>query len=468
MGIQLQHGLDDLNLPKATADANALNAKLDDYVKRAQEAGVNTGRFAGQVATLRARIKDLQAQGLAREAETFARTVDEDTLAVQKFGKGGLDPLTDKLTGIDAQYQSSRTRSSTKSSKTRRSPTPMTPPGRQWIASKNSSTGSRTRTRRRPRRLTPRTRPSKNFSSSKPRAQTSRRETIFGTFTNARNGTGPVSSAQADLQATTDELAKKQIDVAETLTKLEGQRDEAARQGYDDQVKRLDSEIDLQKQLQTVVNSTTADQLEAAKRINDAFKTFADDLTTQLSDALVNWKLDLQSVDATFKTLAENLFVKPFVQSGVDQLSGFIKGLIPGLGGSKPDGTPGNPLYVTSQPGIGGAASGLAGLLGGGSTGAAGATGAATGAAGSGFFSSISEWFSGFFASGGYIPPGQWGVVGENGPEPAFGGHSGLDVQPTTSRGTTQVFNITTPDADSFRRSERQIARRAKQRLALA
>jgi hypothetical protein len=159
-------------------------------------------------------------------------------------------------------------------------------------------------------------------------------------FTNARNGTGPISSAQQDLQDANDQLAKKQIDVAETLTKLEGQRDEAARQGYDDQVKRLDSEIDLQKQLQTVVNSTTADQLEAAKRINDAFKTFADDLTTQLSDALVNWKLSLQDVDATFKTLAENLFVKPFIQSGVDSMTSLLKSLIPGMGG-KPDGSPG-------------------------------------------------------------------------------------------------------------------------------
>lgn len=38
--------------------------------------------------------------------------------------------------------------------------------------------------------------------------------------------------------------------------------------------------------------------------------------------------------------------------------------------------------------------------------------------------------FSGFFATGGTIPFGKWGVVGENGPEIAKGGSSGTDIIP--------------------------------------
>lgn len=38
--------------------------------------------------------------------------------------------------------------------------------------------------------------------------------------------------------------------------------------------------------------------------------------------------------------------------------------------------------------------------------------------------------FSGFFADGGYIPPGQWGIAGENGAEPIFGGRTGKTVIP--------------------------------------
>jgi hypothetical protein len=60
-------------------------------------------------------------------------------------------------------------------------------------------------------------------------------------------------------------------------------------------------------------------------------------------------------------------------------------------------------------------------------------------------------------------------VVGENGPEPVFAGSSDLTVMPNGSMGggVTQVFNISTPDANSFRLSQRQLSRTAKQRLAV-
>lgn len=45
-------------------------------------------------------------------------------------------------------------------------------------------------------------------------------------------------------------------------------------------------------------------------------------------------------------------------------------------------------------------------------------------------FSAIADSFAGGFAKGGTIPPGQFGIVGENGPEFAFGGASGLNIQP--------------------------------------
>jgi hypothetical protein len=41
--------------------------------------------------------------------------------------------------------------------------------------------------------------------------------------------------------------------------------------------------------------------------------------------------------------------------------------------------------------------------------------------------------FSGFFADGGFIGPGQWGIAGEEGPEPVFGGRTGMTVQPSSS-----------------------------------
>lgn len=38
--------------------------------------------------------------------------------------------------------------------------------------------------------------------------------------------------------------------------------------------------------------------------------------------------------------------------------------------------------------------------------------------------------FAGLFADGGFIPPGQWGIAGERGPEPVFGGSTGATVVP--------------------------------------
>ena len=37
---------------------------------------------------------------------------------------------------------------------------------------------------------------------------------------------------------------------------------------------------------------------------------------------------------------------------------------------------------------------------------------------------------AGKFAKGGYIPPGMWGITGEKGPEPIYGGNAGVTVLP--------------------------------------
>lgn len=56
--------------------------------------------------------------------------------------------------------------------------------------------------------------------------------------------------------------------------------------------------------------------------------------------------------------------------------------------------------------------------------------------------------FAGFFANGGFIPRGQYGVVGEAGPELVNGPAS---VTPLSSMGTTVNYNINAVDAISFR-----------------
>lgn len=105
---------------------------------------------------------------------------------------------------------------------------------------------------------------------------------------------------------------------------------------------------------------------------------------------------------------------------------------------------------------------------------ALGAFGQAAGGGGgeggqSNVWSALGGWavknFAGFFAEGGTIPKGQWGVLGERGPEPVFAGNSDLDVMPNGGGPGGVTMNVYTPNADSFRRSERDIARGMNRRL---
>jgi hypothetical protein len=73
--------------------------------------------------------------------------------------------------------------------------------------------------------------------------------------------------------------------------------------------------------------------------------------------------------------------------------------------------------------------------------------GAAGGSTGGGLMSMLSNvvgsLFAGGFASGGHIPAGMWGMTGENGPEPIFGGRTGVTVQPNGGGGRPVNMNFT-------------------------
>jgi hypothetical protein len=79
-----------------------------------------------------------------------------------------------------------------------------------------------------------------------------------------------------------------------------------------------------------------------------------------------------------------------------------------------------------------------------------------------GLLSSVGNFFGGFFADGGKLKPGQFGIVGERGPELAFAGNSPLHIMPNQALGgaapITVNMNVQTPDVRSFRQSQSQIA----------
>ncbi len=74
--------------------------------------------------------------------------------------------------------------------------------------------------------------------------------------------------------------------------------------------------------------------------------------------------------------------------------------------------------------------------------------GAVGGGGGGNIFGTIGNFFAGFFANGGTIPAGKFGVVGERGPEFVTGPAS---VTPMGMGGTVVNYNINAVDAMSFK-----------------
>ncbi len=80
--------------------------------------------------------------------------------------------------------------------------------------------------------------------------------------------------------------------------------------------------------------------------------------------------------------------------------------------------------------------------------------------------SKFSGLFSGFFADGGFLPPGKWGMAGERGPEPIFGGRTGLTVQPAGGMTVHQHFSFSAPVSRSTEQQVGAAAARGLQRAS--
>lgn len=225
----------------------------------------------------------------------------------------------------------------------------------------------------------------------------------------ARGDNGPMSESMARLQKADDELNDRRMEALARLGDMQLRQDEARRQGDTGQVERLTGIIALQQEYYGLLTATTAQQLEDQARIQDAWSTFEDDLSSTLTDAVMDWKLSLSDIGQIFANLARDLWVKPFMEG----LSGQISGLFSGGGGGDP--------------------------------------------------------FAGFFADGGTIPPGSWGMVGEVGMERARWTPKGIEVDPVPGggrQGTTVNQYISTPDLPTFRRTSRQTAREARSQFS--
>lgn len=172
-------------------------------------------------------------------------------------------------------------------------------------------------------------------------------------------------------------------------------------------------------------------------------------------------------------------FAEGVIKSGEQKaLSMVLGGFGIHAGGTKPDGTQGNPMWVKLAD-----KAGLGGIFGGAKAGSSesdedgegdGDSGGISGIFGKlkGAFSKLGSLFGGFLAEGGDVTPGKAYVVGERHPEFFVPRASGAIVPSLRAQTLTPIhyaptYNINTPDADSFRRSQSQIAAEGYRHFAM-
>ena len=187
---------------------------------------------------------------------------------------------------------------------------------------------------------------------------------------------------------------------------------------------------------------------------NRAFREYADNATnaartaenlfkkaTQgMEDAIVNFAKTGKFEWKNFVNMMLEELLRAQIQSIFAQMLGTMQGSMRGGSGG---GSGGGSSLIGSLLG------GIGSLFGGGSkqpasTSGGGSSGGLFGTIGN-IFSGAKNLFSGFFANGGTIPQGRFGIVGERGPEFVGGPAS---VTPMT--GTNVTYNINAVDARSF------------------
>jgi hypothetical protein len=226
-----------------------------------------------------------------------------------------------------------------------------------------------------------------------------------------RGDAGFVSREDSRRQDIARDLETQKLRAEERLAQLQSDRMQAEFNGDTDAIARLDEQIILQEQLLDLVDQTTVDQIRREERLQQSVQDFTDRMGDALKRMARDGEFTFESLRMALRESLFEAFVDPAFDAAMEALGKLVKGALKAL-------------------------------------------------------------FSGGFAEGGFVPPGQWAVVGERGPELAFGGQSGMQVfSNEESRGmgkggdTFVTNNIRTADTYSFQRTSRQVARTTKRAL---
>lgn len=398
-------------IPESTREADELREKLDDIAETARKAGVPMGQFAGQVATLKARISELETAGLAAEARDFSREVEQLSRNVEELDSQAMEPINRRLGDITQQFDGLRDRILEEI---------------EANAQLSASNESAQRTMQDLVRLLGQLRLAREQATASAIAQYRAEQNLLDIqaaqagqdiqsnitdLQRARGDTGPFTSAQLEMQQAERGLAEERLNALGQLAALQAQLTKAETDNDQQEIARLNGLIGLQEQYYDLVTTTSAEQLIQATRLQTAYEDFTNGLTDALEDFVTKGEFSFNRLGDLLLSFLNDLFLKPA-----------LEGLSEGIGG----------------------------LLKGG----------------------LSSLFAGGFATGGVIPRGKWGIVGENGPEPVFAADAPMRVLPTDALGGGgATFNINVNGAMSdrdARRTGNQIGAAAARTFATA
>lgn len=175
------------------------------------------------------------------------------------------------------------------------------------------------------------------------------------------------------------------------------------------QIASLEREIELLRQRRSLVgiraaaeknNENIPDLAGSAQKASSAARELGLTFTSAFEDAIVNGERFSDVLKGIEKDLVRLVLRKAVTEPLADSIAGIFSGGGGGTSGKDPAGT----NY-------------------------------------SGWVGAIASFFAGGFAKGGYIPPGQFGLVGENGAEFVSGGRTGKTITPM-GRSTNVTINM--------------------------
>jgi hypothetical protein len=224
-----------------------------------------------------------------------------------------------------------------------------------------------------------------------------------------------------------------------------------------------------------VFNEMILQGQDAGKKIAEAFLSAYDSLTGALAKLATGQKANFKQI---FQGLAEQV-TKAEIQKGIGSLvSSLGLGKIPGLS-AKADGSESNPFYVVLKNSAAGLPGGLSGPGGpldikNGLSWFSGLfskhNSAPTLPSSGGSFSGLGDSFSGFFANGGNILPGHWGVTGDKGPEVVKGPATVIPMSKLGGGNQTSITNNFNgfKDNDMMRRTAAQTVAQQHRQMSIA